>query len=58
MSDFDAWLMGFLLSLCLVIGIVGGGLFVVRIHDQAAQTSCAQYNPTTGDFEWIKEKSE
>ena len=27
-------------------------------YERAAQTSCAQYNPTTGDFEWLEEQGE
>ena len=44
---------------CIVFGFCVGGL-VFRydgkdtIKKQAIENSCAQYNPSTGVFEWVK----
>lgn len=43
------FLLGVLLG--FVIGVDTG---VERGEEYAAKTSCAQYNPTTGKFEWLE----
>jgi len=63
-SDWD-WFGSFMIPIIfLVLGYVGfgfymGGLYfsntgVETFKKQAIENSCAQYNPTNGNFEWIK----
>ena len=33
----------------------GVALTTYLVRQKAAETSCAQYNPQTGDFEWLEE---
>ena len=46
-----------------VLGIVFGafvmGMIVITYqHEQAAKTSCAQFNPVTSAFEWLDPQPE
>lgn len=55
-SEVNAFLLGSLLGIVLG-GLVLGTLVEYAIHQTASTTSCAQYNPVTGDFEWISEQN-
>mgnify|MGYP003652574495 FL=1 len=48
-------LLPILIAVALSLGTFTGAMLQENtIHKQATQTSCAQYSPTTGEFEWIK----
>ncbi len=52
MSNGDEFLVGLLAG--LMLGAATVTLVVLpRVHDRAAQTECARFNPDTGDFEWL-----
>jgi hypothetical protein len=55
-DKLSAWLMaavaGFVLG-----ALVIGSLVEYTIHQEASNTPCAQYNPVTGNFEWIGEQN-
>lgn len=40
---------------CMVAGVVVFSSTNSYHHTKAAQTSCAQYNPVNGNFEWLEE---
>ena len=41
----------------VIFGIfVGARIVWLDVEDQAINIGCAQYNPTTGNFEWIGKK--
>ena len=52
-------LLPILIAVALSLGTFTGAMLMENtVHNQATQTSCAQYSPTTGYFEWLEEKSE
>lgn len=58
MFDIDFFkIIGFVLLIVLVIvvgGFFSGNITTDDFKKQAIENNCAQYNPTTGKFEWIK----
>ena len=50
MSDF------ILIFISVFLGILAGTFLTVENYEaRAAETSCAQYHPVTGEFEWLED---
>ena len=51
MKDFDAIVA--ILAVILMASGLGAWTRDISLKKEAVKTECAQYNQTTGDFEWI-----
>jgi hypothetical protein len=46
-------------TMCFCMGLTAGiALESTAAQTQAVQAQCAQFSPTTGDFEWIEPKGD